>query len=350
MSSLANRAEKFNKLYKVLKKHYEPVAPPADRKVLEHLVYACCLEDSTYEAADEVLAKLLEDYFDWNEIRVTTSLELAELMKGLHDPLAAASRLRKVLHGLFESKYSFDAEFFKKENLGKAIEQLEKYKGISPFVVASVAQLALGGHSIPVDQALLNLMYTIGAITEEEQKQGKIPGLERTIPKNKGVEFGSLVHQLAVAFHANPQDKKIRDIILSIDTAAADRFPKRGGGRKKDEADPAEAPKQKPGAKPDPKAEAAAKGKKAPESHPAAKAAEKPAPKQAPKPAPAKSEKQPAKSEKQPAKPEQLPAKPDPKSSGAKPPAAAKKAPPKPPAKKPAPKPPAKALARKKPR
>ena len=117
MTALANRAEKFNKLYKVVKKYYQPVLSPANRTVLEHLVYACCLEDSTHEAADEVLAKLQVDYFDWNEIRVTTSLELAELMKGLYDPLAAAGRLRKVLHGLFESKYSFDAEFLKKENL-----------------------------------------------------------------------------------------------------------------------------------------------------------------------------------------------------------------------------------------
>ncbi len=241
MSSLANRAEKFNKLYKVVKKYYQPILPPAERTVLEHLVYACCLEDSTYEAADEVLATLLEDYFDWNEIRVTTSLELSELMKRLYDPLAAAGRLRKALHGLFESKYSFDAEFLKKENLGKAIEQLEKFKGVSPFVVASVAQLALGGHSIPVDQALLSLMYTIGAISEDEQQQGKIPGLERTIPKNKGPEFASLVHQLAVAFYANPQDKKVRDILLQIEPTAADRFPKRGGGRKKsDEAEAAE--------------------------------------------------------------------------------------------------------------
>jgi hypothetical protein len=310
MTALANRAEKFNKLYKVVKKYYQPVLSPANRTVLEHLVYACCLEDSTYEAADEVLAKLQVDYFDWNEIRVTTSLELAELMKGLHDPLAAAGRLRKVLHGLFESKYSFDAEFLKKENLGKAIEQLEKYKGISPFVVATVAQLALSGHSIPIDQALLSLMYTIGAISEEEKKQGKIPGLERTIPKNKGPEFASLVHQLAVAFYANSQDKKIRDIILQIDSEAAERFPKRSSGRKKpdepvaasvvtkpapskptavkSEAQPAAAGKGKKGA---PAAEKAAVKPVAEKSNPkvAAKKPAKPATKPESKPATTKS-------------------------------------------------------------
>lgn len=330
MTALANRAEKFNKLYKVVKKHYQPVLPPANRTVLEHLVYACCLEDSTYEAADEVMAKLLEDYFDWNEVRVTTSLELAELMKGLHDPLAAAGRLRKVLHGLFESKYSFDAEFLKKENLGKAIEQLEKYKGISTFVVSSVAQLALGGHSIPVDDALLSLMYTVGAISQEEQKERKIPGLERTIPKNKGAEFASLVHQLAVAFHANPTDKKVREIVLQIDSEAADRFPKRGGAKKKaDELVAAPAAQPKTAAKPE---HAAAKGKKAPEKPVA--------------------EKQSAKADskggaaKKPAKPE--PAKAEPKAA-AKPPVAKKPAA-KAPVKKAAAKPQPKPVAKKKPK
>ncbi|MFO0455115.1 MAG: hypothetical protein ACK5Z0_03830 [Planctomycetota bacterium] len=342
MTALANRAEKFNKLYKVVKKYYQPVLSPANRTVLEHLVYACCLEDSTYEAADEVLAKLQVDYFDWNEIRVTTSLELAELMKGLHDPLAAAGRLRKVLHGLFESKYSFDAEFLKKENLGKAIEQLEKYKGISPFVVATVAQLALGGHSIPVDQALLSLMYTIGAISEEEQKQGKIPGLERTIPKNKGAEFASLVHQLAVAFHSNSQDKKIRDIILQIDSEAAERFPKRSSGRKKPD-EPVAAPVAaksalaKPTtAKADAQPAAAGKGKKGPEKPVAEKAAVKPV-----------AEKSDAKAAaKKPAKPA---AKPESKPAAAKPPVP-KKPVAKPVDKKAVAKPQAKVIAKKKPR
>lgn len=337
MTALANRAEKFNKLYKVVKKYFQPVLSPANRTVLEHLVYACCLEDSTYEAADEVLAKLQVDYFDWNEIRVTTSLELAELMKGLYDPLAAAGRLRKVLHGLFESKYSFDAEFLKKENLGKAIEQLEKYKGISPFVVATAAQLALGGHSIPVDQALLSLMYTIGAISEEEQKQGKVPGLERTIPKNKGPEFASLVHQLAVAFHANPQDKKVRDIILQIDSEAAERFPKRSSGRKKPD-EPVAAPvaaKSAP-AKAEAQPAAAGKGKKGPDKSAVEKVAAKPV---AEKPV-AKSDAKAA--AKKPAKPENKPAAP-------KPPAP-KKPVAKPVVKKAAAKPQVKVIAKKKPR
>jgi hypothetical protein len=48
-----NRTAIISKLYKVLKKHYKPIAPPADRTALEHLLYGCLLENSRYEAADE---------------------------------------------------------------------------------------------------------------------------------------------------------------------------------------------------------------------------------------------------------------------------------------------------------
>ena len=78
-----NRANLIANLYKVLKKEYQPVLPPSNRTVIENAIYGCCLEDSTYEGADEAFAKLHENYFDWNEVRVTTAAELAQTMKSL---------------------------------------------------------------------------------------------------------------------------------------------------------------------------------------------------------------------------------------------------------------------------
>src|SRR5215216_5976467 len=105
-----NRTAVISKVYKVLKKHYKPTAPPADRTVLEHLLYACVLENARFEAADEAFARLKELYFDWNEIRVTTVTELAEGMGDLPDASLAAQRVKKSLQSIFESGYSFDIE------------------------------------------------------------------------------------------------------------------------------------------------------------------------------------------------------------------------------------------------
>ncbi|MGI9518566.1 MAG: hypothetical protein ACR2NP_16035 [Pirellulaceae bacterium] len=225
--AVSNRATKLNKLHRVAKKHYQPVMPSGDRTVLEHLLYACCLEDSQFDAADTAFARLQQGFFDWNEVRVTTAVELAEVMDCLADSAAAATRLKKTLHSMFETNYSFDIDTLRKENLGKAVQKIEKYKGISPFVVSYVAQNALGGHSIAVDNSLINLMYTIGVIDEKEAAKGQVPGLERAIPKNKGVEFFSLVHQLAVAYTSSPFNNDVRAILISISADSKDRFPKR---------------------------------------------------------------------------------------------------------------------------
>ena len=74
----SNRANIINKIFKVLQKHYKPVTT-APRTLMENLLYACCLEDAPYEAADDCFARLQESYFDWNEVRVSTVRELGEV-------------------------------------------------------------------------------------------------------------------------------------------------------------------------------------------------------------------------------------------------------------------------------
>ncbi len=233
--SASNRAQQINKLFRVAKKHYAPVSPVSSRSVLDHMLYACCLENSQYVAADEAFARLEQNYFDWNEVRVTTTMELAESMKGLADPEAAATTLKKALHGVFETYYKFDIDFLKKENLRKTVQQFSRFRGVSPFVVSYTAQAALAGHFIPIDQSLLNLVAVLGIVSEAEAEKGNIPGLERAIPKTKGVEFASVVHQLAADYHKSPFHKDIRELICTIDASAKDRFPKRGGRKKKKE-------------------------------------------------------------------------------------------------------------------
>ena len=222
-----NRSALLTKVHKVLKKHYKPVVPPADRTALEHLLYACCLENARYEAADEAFARLKEMYFDWNEIRVTTVSELAEAMAGIPDSAGAGQLIKKALQSVFESAYSFDIEALRKQNLGKAEKDLEKIQGASPFVRAYVAQNALSGHSIPVSEGAIEVLYAVGVISEQEADKRQVPGLERAIPKNKGVEFGSLLQQIAADFYASPGSSKLRAILAEIDDGYKERLSQR---------------------------------------------------------------------------------------------------------------------------
>jgi endonuclease-3 len=219
-----NRTALLTKAHKVLKKHYKPIAPPDERTVLEHLLYACCLENSRYEAADEAYARLKELFFDLNEIRVTTVTEISEGMSGIADASAAAQRVKRALQSVFETSYSFDLEALKKQNIGKAEKDLEKIQGTTPFVRAYVTQNALGGHSIPVSRGALEALCAVGAISDVEADKGQVPGMERAIPKNKGVEFGSLLQQLGADLYASPGSSKVKSILGEIDSDFKERL------------------------------------------------------------------------------------------------------------------------------
>jgi endonuclease III len=223
----SNRASLINRTIKVLKKHYKPVTPPKDRPLFEHLLFACLLEDSPHETAEQVFETLKRDYFGWNEVRVSTIRELTDVLKPLVNPAESASRLKQSLHAVFESVYEFDIETLKKQNIGQAVKQLQKYNGTTPFAVAYVTQHALGGHSIPLNRGALIALHTVGVISEDEFGKGVVPGLERTVGKNKGAEIGSLLHQLGVEVGRNPYGPAARKLMLEIDPNCKDRLPKR---------------------------------------------------------------------------------------------------------------------------
>ena len=243
--SSPSRSPQFTKLHKVLKKHYQPVSVSAERPVLEHLVFACLLENAPYDLAEEAFAKILEEYFDWNEIRVSSVRELTETLARLPDPPAAAGRLKRVLQHVFEASYSFDLESLRKKNLGPASDAIKKVDGATSFGVSYVIQSALGGHSIPLDSGTLEVLRILAIATDKEVEKGAIAGLERAIPKSKGVEFGSLLHQFGADFTANPFAADLRSKMSEVDPEAKKRWPKRRVGKKAAQEPEPEAAKEK---------------------------------------------------------------------------------------------------------
>jgi endonuclease III len=239
-----SRTAQFAKVQKVLKKHFKSATPNAGRSVIEHLLFACCLEDAHHDAAEEAFAAMVHTFFDWNEVRVTSISELSEVMACLPDPRAAANRVKRVLHSVFEATFSFDLEEQRKKNLGPTVTWFEKLDGTTPFVVSYVVQAALGGHSIPIDTGTMAVLRVLDLVTDKDVTANAVPGLERAVAKSKGVEFGSMLHELGADFSANPYSSTIRDILLQVDPECAARLPKR-------RADPAlrkahEPPAEKP--------------------------------------------------------------------------------------------------------
>lgn len=233
-----NRAALITKIHKVLKKHYKAHAPDLNRPVLEQFLYACCLENAHVEPAEAAYSALKNGFFDWNEVRVSSIAELAETIHVLPDAVSAATRLRRVLQSVFESTYSFDLESFRKQNLGQAVAKLQKLNGSTPFTVACVTQFSLGGHAIPVDRGTLDALFVVGLVNESNIAESNVPGLDRAVPKTKGLEFGSLLHQLGADFVTNRYSTELHKILLEMSPDAKNRLPKRQAKKPVAETEP----------------------------------------------------------------------------------------------------------------
>ncbi len=223
-----NRQLLVAKMHKALRAQYKPVVPNTARPILEQVLYACCLENAPYDVAEKALARLLKGYFDLNEVRVTTVVELAETLHDLPDPARAALALRRVLQSVFESSYAFTLENAKKHSIAHGLKTLEHLHGATPFVVQFVASTALGGHFVPLDQGALAALYLAGIISQEEYDAGKATGMERFVPKKGSGEFTSLLHQFGVEVLGNLHGATVKKILQAVNPAAKDRFPKRG--------------------------------------------------------------------------------------------------------------------------
>lgn len=177
------------KLVTLLKKHYKPAGHKKDRTVLETMLYAVCLENSTQEVADIAYDRLHSVFHDMNEIRVSTYYELTPVFEGLSEPEARAARVRAILQYVFEINFDFDFEPLKRKTLELAEKQLQKIRFITSFIQAHTLHTALGTHMIPIDDHMRDAAVWLGLAVPGASTHDASDGLKGAILKSDAPVF-----------------------------------------------------------------------------------------------------------------------------------------------------------------
>jgi endonuclease III len=173
-------------------------AEPDERPVLEQFVYALCREGTTRELADQAFGELRDRFYDWNEVRVSSAREVADVIDMLPGNEARAQRVIEFLQEVFETTFSFDLEGLHKKGLKQAAKQLARYQRSNDYGVAWVVQQSLGGHAIPLDAPTLRVLRRVGLVEEEGQDLEALrASLEHQIPKARGPQFADVVSEVA---------------------------------------------------------------------------------------------------------------------------------------------------------
>ena len=202
MATTTNKQQLLNQAFALLKKHYDPLPEPEKRPVLEHLLYAICREGSTREQADKAFHNLKSNFFDWNEVRVSSPHELEDALSGLPNAEERAKRLIGILQELFESTFSFDMDDLdKKKGLKEAAKALSRMNDVNDYAVAWVVQQALGGHAVPLDAPTLRVLQRLGVVDGDPEDLEHLRGsVEHLIPKARGPVFSETISMAARDF------------------------------------------------------------------------------------------------------------------------------------------------------
>jgi endonuclease-3 len=213
MPAITNKQQLLNKAYTALKKRFplpEPAEPPAERTVLEELIYAACRDGTTQADADRAYASLRRAFIDWNEVRVSTVQEVADALRPLPHPGSRAKRIVSLLQAVFEERYSYDLSDVLKKGLKDTARKLRFYKeGVNDFAVAWVIQRLFGGHAIPLDGPTLRVLQRLGIVEpgEPESLEAIRGSLEHIVPKARDAELTELlsIHAKELCVEGTPK-------------------------------------------------------------------------------------------------------------------------------------------------
>jgi endonuclease-3 len=175
-----------------------PAEPGQPLPVLEQFLYGICREDATPEMAQQAYENLRSQFFDWNEIRVSSVGEIEDALAGLSNTEERASRIIAFLQDVFETNFAFNLDSIQKKGMKDASKNLKGLKAANDYVVAWVIQRTLGGHAIPVDEATQRVTRRLGLLeTPSTELETLRASLEHAIPKAKGTHFTDAVSILA---------------------------------------------------------------------------------------------------------------------------------------------------------
>ncbi|MCA9065241.1 MAG: hypothetical protein KDA96_19365 [Planctomycetaceae bacterium] len=192
-----DKTQVCRKLVGSLQKLYGKSVPRLDLPTLETILFGICLEDNPWSDAEAGYNKLLQSYFDLNEIRVSSVAELETTLQPLFGADWKGLRIRSLLRFIFESTYSFEFEKLRRLTLEAAVRQLKKIPDQSSFVRDFCLQYILGSHVIAMDDSMMTAARWLGLIPADLDSAGASDFLKGGVRKSDINEFSFLLRSLA---------------------------------------------------------------------------------------------------------------------------------------------------------
>ncbi|MCH8963342.1 MAG: hypothetical protein IIB58_00155 [Planctomycetes bacterium] len=132
---------------------------------LKQLIYAVLSEDNSPTRAKTAMTRLLANTIDYNDLRVSTSTELASIIESdIFNAVERTSVLIEVLGSIYARENSVALNKSKTKNRRDARAYLEGLSGMTPYVLSGTMLWAFDEHAIPLDEQTLTVLKKEGLV------------------------------------------------------------------------------------------------------------------------------------------------------------------------------------------
>ena len=172
MKNSKDYSQKIQKLYRSLSRKYPKVQKVSHETIIDSIIYAVISAEMSEKTTDSVIKKFADYFVDWNDLRVSRSEEIVEVLgKDNHVTMDLASTISRILNGIFNEYHKVSLEALKKIGKRPAKQALEKIDGISHFVVDYCLLTALGGHAMPLTDKMIKYLRTNELVNPDADEQ-----------------------------------------------------------------------------------------------------------------------------------------------------------------------------------
>jgi endonuclease III len=199
MKDGAEFAKRFRAFYSKLKRGAGTGERREPLPIIEELIVAILARETTEPQAVAAYRRLIENVVDLNELRVTTPREMADFVgAGFPECAEKAEEITSVLSDIVVREGRLDLAALKQKKVREAREYLETLGGASPFAAAWVLSRCLGGHAVPVDQALIRALKADELVSADAELPEIQAFLERVVSSADARRYPSLLREYAL--------------------------------------------------------------------------------------------------------------------------------------------------------
>lgn len=181
---MKNETTYVKKLAALLKKikAFSPAEPPPQSDPVTQMVVGFLEWNSTRKAAREAHQRLMAVMVDSNDLRVSHPHEIVALI-GERYPQAEerAARMHEALQEIFIREHAVALQELANKPKKQARTYLDTLPGMTTYVAAQVTLLCIGGHAMPVDEPMAQLLKEEGAAPPAASVEEVASFLERHV-------------------------------------------------------------------------------------------------------------------------------------------------------------------------